>query len=381
MKLCFFSYHVMAVWFMAQCTVTWSISSVLAPTCQQLHDIRLNNSSVFAAPSSGSQAGGEGVNIRIHLLIGEWISFLQARKIEDWISYQLDNSSLLQAWNDETAVNISSIKFRMYLPAMSGPSLEKFPDDLDSFAHLAGITILNDSTWEKLALAILSQSAEHDPNQECYTEDEVTFHFSSTKTEPTDTAFITNSCPRFLKGPKPCKKVNLHWNNICNDPQFYYLQRGDTLYFNYTHAWQDTLINVTTSLLVHDKTVLQSNQFNDTFVIKENSNKLMLRMDSSTVYDGQLYIRVTKKCQWTEEYSGNWIDHFDPKDLNIILPKVTPTSYGNYEYFVISPNESAGVAMFLKNIYDEVEKEDESFWTYLMKSFGASIRREGISEL
>ena len=104
-------------------------------------------------------------------------------------------------------------------------------------------------------------------------------------------------------------------------------------------------------------------------------------MDSSTVYDGQLYIRVTKKCQWSEEYSGNWIDHFDPKDLNIILPKVTSTSYGNYEYFVISPNGSTGVAMFLKNIYDEVEKEDESFWTHLMKSFGASIRREGISEL
>ena len=75
---------------------------------------------------------------------------------------------------------------------------------------------------------------------------------------------------------------------------------------------------------------------------------------------------------------GNWIDHFDPKDLNIILPKVTPTSYGNYEYFVIPPNGSAGVAMFLKNIYDEVEKEDESFWTHLMKNFGAAVRREGM---
>ena len=61
----------------------------------------------------------------------------------------------------------------------------------------------------------------------------------------------------------------------------------------------------TTSLLVHDKTVLQSNYYHDTFVMTESSNKRMLQMDSSTVYDGQLYIRVTKKCQWTEEYSAN----------------------------------------------------------------------------
>ena len=123
---------------------------------------------------------------------------------------------------------------------MAGPSLDEFPGDLDSFTHLAGITMLNASTWEKLALGTLAvtmfQSAEHDSNQECFIQEDATFHFSSTKTEPTETAFVTNSCPRFLKGRKPCKKVNSHWNNICNDHQFYYLQRGDTVYFN-THAW------------------------------------------------------------------------------------------------------------------------------------------------
>ena len=82
----------------------------------------------------------------------------------------------------------------MYLPAMVGPSLDEFPGDLDRFTHLAGITMLNASTWEKLVLGTLAvtmfQSAEHDSNQECFIQEDATFHFSSTKTEPTDTAFV-----------------------------------------------------------------------------------------------------------------------------------------------------------------------------------------------
>ena len=53
-------------------------------------------------------------------------------------------------------MHIISIKFLMYLPAISGPSLDGFPDDLGNFTHLDGIKMLNASTWEKLSLAIVS---------------------------------------------------------------------------------------------------------------------------------------------------------------------------------------------------------------------------------
>ena len=273
MKL-YFLYHVMAVWFMAQCTVhvTWSISS---PCCEKLHNIAVNNSSVFAAPPSGSQAGGEALEIRIHLLIDDFQSFLQARGIEEWISYQLENSSLLQAWNDETAVNISSIKFSMYLRATSGFTVDDYPGGLESFIHLAGTTTLNASTWEKIALAILSQSAEHNSN-ECSLKDETTFRFISPRHNPNAASsafgYIRNSCPTFLKGRKPCKEVTWHWNNICLHPNFFYVQKEDSVYFNYTAAGQSTPSNITTLFYLQDNIVKRSEQFSDTLIVKETSN-------------------------------------------------------------------------------------------------------------
>ena len=351
-------------------TATQSSRATDTPcVCEQFHDVKLENQSfVFAAPSpaetdDGREHGVINMPIRWHIISNDrFILESRAREVNNWIEKQLENSSMSHRWSNKMAVKTGDIKFKIYLTE----SVKNW--SLQELRYLENITILNSTVLNSLGYGRV-----------CTNYDLIEEKFHLKGSYGSRFLYCRNNCPEAYQDETPCKEVLQHWGWVC-DPSYFFLQRGDILYFNFTE------LNYSVTTDFHQDVGLTnllytSNNNADNFTLNVDiDGPISIRIQNSTGYDGVLTVNLIKKCQHINNFSAYWKDYVNPGHINVIMSTVLlePTmDYGMFEYGINLSNE-APVIVLLKSIHDKIEADDESFWGQLSKAFGASIRKEGI---
>ena len=353
-------------------TATQSIPATDTPyVCEQFHDVKLENQSVFAAPSpaetgDGREHGVINMPIRWHIISNDrFVLESRAKEVNNWIEKQLENSSqsMSHRWSNKMAVKIADMKFKIYLTE----SVETF--SLQEFPYYEKITIINSTVLNSLSGGRVCRN---------YDLIEEKFHLRTY-------AYLENRCPEgyyFIAVPyyaTPCELLRDHWDWVCN-PKNFFLRKGDIFWYNYTAIKHSVSTEMYHGFDLTDLLYSSNNNMDNFTVNIDSDGPTIIRILNSTGYDGLFTINMIKKCEHINDFATYWKDYLNPHHINILISNVMlePTiQYGAFEYEINLSDEASSIIL-LKSINDNIEVDDESFWAHLSKIFGASIREEGM---
>ena len=357
-------------------TATQSIPPTDTPyVCEQFHDVKLENQSVFAAPSpaetgDGREHGVINMPIRWHIISNDrFVLESRAKEVNNWIEKQLENSSqsMSHRWSNKMAVKIADMKFKIYLTE----SVKTF--SLQEFPYFENITIINSTVLNLLG-----------SGRVCRNYDLIEEKFHGTFIH------LSNTCPEryYIIAPPyfatPCEQLRKHWKWVCN-PLTFFLRKGDIFWYNYTAINHSVITEMHRGFAALTDLLYFSNNSMDNFtMINDIDGPFVIRILNITgkdeLLDELFTVNMIKKCEHINDFATYWKDYLNPRHINIIISSVIlePTiQYGVFEYGINLSDEAPSIIL-LKSINDNIEVDDESLWAHLSKIFGASIREEGM---
>ena len=345
----------------------------LADSCNLLSDFRVNNTMIFAPVSNDGSALADS-DVDVSLMLHVFLNSLAAqgtiiRSVDEWITRQRsENTSLLNTWIGNTGVNVSDIRFKVYLPSSESISLQDRINVTHVYSHLQNITTLNESTWKKLG----RDNIYHDSTNVtgCRSNFSIWFNGSRQEVRISD----TRNGPDFGES---C--LTSHWKCLC----MYGLRKGDVFQFKFLPIKDG---NISVSLFYNNIPWLSVSEPEEVYKSRNNNHgNYTLPKDGGYVIiienlnqsqaAGYFNYNITYNCKNITKLIDDWLstDLLNQQEINVLLNdiRVKPVLHGQYEN-TKSPFKIPGIVDSTR-----IVKELEYMPVWLAKVFDAVIQNEG----
>ena len=316
-------------------------------SCNSLSDVKVNNTSIFEAgnAAAGSYVDFPSIPVKMHLFLNPSQSAKPTiSSVNEWITQQQENTSLMNTWIRKTRVNVADITFRVYLPSSVSSQVKL------GLANLSvAYNIINDSEWKKLGRDTICMSAAYSSKFQVW--------FNGSEQE----VYISAECSANNCLPS-------HWQYLCK----YGLKQGDIFQFSYmpfTHG------NISMSLYTGSKKVYISNNHHGNYTLPKDGGYYVL-IDSNRESAGIFKYNITYRCKNITSLIDELLHSgfLNIQEINVLISdtiRVKPTM-GRYESIIQSPFQSPGILMLMIRDF-----ELEYLWTHVAEAFGAGIQEEG----
>ena len=344
-------------------------------SCNSLSDIRVNNTSIFApVPSNYGNATADDASSDVLLTVTMHL-FLNRRSaargsaiitsIDEWITNQRSvNTSLLNTWIRKTGVNVSDIRFRVYLPSSFSSQEQTNLANSTRSHYLENITVLNESEWKKLGNGTINIST-YNSTGVCTSKSEVWFNGTSSEQE---IQISDTNCPAANFGEN-C--IPDYWKRVC----LYGLRQGDIFQFKHipmAHGNISVSLYYAPALIDIPYKVYESSKFHGSFILPGEGGLYVIVSGESF---GLFRYSITYRCKNMTSLIDDLMHYglLNQKEINIVLNdvRIKPVLHGQFEYITQPPFKSP---ILMKNI-DSTGYE--YLWSYFAKAFGAAIQNEG----
>ena len=350
----------------------------LADSCSSLSDVRVDNKMIFAPiPSNDGSADSDvAVSLMLHVFINSLAAQGSAiiSSVNQWIAHEhsANRTSLLNTWIRKTGLNISDIRFRVYLPSsISLQEQRNLTNITHIYSHLQNITILNESEWKKLG----HDTIYYNSTDVRGCKSNFSIWFSGTLQEIR--AVSDTNCPADFS--KSCPRLTNYWERLCR----YGLRQGDIFQFKFMPITDGNI-----SVSLYHETIAEPekvyelrNNDHGNFTLPEDGGYYII-IENIDHTSGYFNYNITHNCKNMTRLIDDWlnVNLLNQQEINVVLNemRIKPVLLGQYEYITQSPFKIPGIVLLMKNIDSAgVVKELEYMPAWMAKAFGAAIQNEG----
>lgn len=345
------------------CDYLWNV------TTRTNHD---SSSVIFEAPRKAET----NITVRLHLITNDslWAADM-LHDLNNWIELQRSsNTSLLRMWINQTGIDLSDIKFNIYLP-LSYPNSSQLLEHGTKLIHLNELFILNDTDWNNLGSVTftINSSITNFTQSRCRREFKFVFDIAFNVTKNLEIT-SDDSCHEILRGQKKCVDVFNYFETLCNLD----LMMGDIIQFKYL----PTILHDNITILIYKhhpipEKVYETKKNEGHYILqKDGGYRFQLQGSLEQGLRGTFTYIITKTCENVTNLTEDWLqsNYLNPRHINILLTdnRILPITYGHEEYITL---HSAGTLLLIKRIVRTLT--NQLVLPYLAQACGAEIRKEG----